>query len=182
MNHLFLFKHFKHETNENTNYKSTGQGWMTKYSDLIVWRHNHPADTKHLYDICTTSAQRLRRWSNIVQMLYKSCVHWVVISLCGVMHNFRVDVRCLYLIDVISTNRMHDIWNNLSSDYWRVVSATLTSGRYNYLILRCLYYWFFLRMMRLWLVTGFALCRADGDGYISTIPCIPGRRLNLFTL
>ena len=28
-----------------------------------------PANTNHLYNICTTSAQRLRRWSNIVQML-----------------------------------------------------------------------------------------------------------------
>ena len=26
------------------------------------------------YNICTTSAQRLRRWSNIVKMLYKCCV------------------------------------------------------------------------------------------------------------
>ena len=33
-----------------------------------------PANTKHLYSICTTSAQRLRRWSNIVQMF---CVYWV---------------------------------------------------------------------------------------------------------
>ena len=31
----------------------------------------NPANTKHYYNICTTSAQRLRRWSNIVQMLYK---------------------------------------------------------------------------------------------------------------
>ena len=30
-----------------------------------------PANTKHLYSICTPSAQRLQRWSNIVQMLYK---------------------------------------------------------------------------------------------------------------
>ena len=29
---------------------------------------------KHLYNICKTSAQRLRRWSNIVQMLYKCFV------------------------------------------------------------------------------------------------------------
>ena len=29
---------------------------------------------RHLYNICTTSAQRLRRWSNIVQMLYKCFV------------------------------------------------------------------------------------------------------------
>ena len=37
-----------------------------------------PANTKHLYNICTTSAQRLRRWSNIVQkqnkMLHKCFV------------------------------------------------------------------------------------------------------------
>ena len=33
--------------------------------------HGYPANTKHLYNICTTSAQRLRRWSNLVQMLYK---------------------------------------------------------------------------------------------------------------
>ena len=30
-----------------------------------------PANTKHLYNMYTTSAQRLRRWSNIVYMLYK---------------------------------------------------------------------------------------------------------------
>ena len=30
-----------------------------------------PANTKHLYNIYTTSAQRLRRWSNIVKMVYK---------------------------------------------------------------------------------------------------------------
>ena len=35
---------------------------------------NAPASTKHLYNISTTSAQRLRRWSNIVQMLYKCFV------------------------------------------------------------------------------------------------------------
>ena len=33
-----------------------------------------PANTNHLYSICTTSAQRLRRWSNIVQLLYKCFV------------------------------------------------------------------------------------------------------------
>ena len=30
-----------------------------------------PANTKHLYNICTMSAQRLGRWSNIVHLLYK---------------------------------------------------------------------------------------------------------------
>ena len=39
---------------------------------LSIW--HIPANTKHLYNICTTSAQRLRRWSNIVQMLYKCFV------------------------------------------------------------------------------------------------------------
>ena len=31
-------------------------------------------NTKHLDTICTMSAQRLRRWSNIVQMVYKGFV------------------------------------------------------------------------------------------------------------
>ena len=33
-----------------------------------------PANTKHLYNICTMSAQRFRRWSNIVQMSCKCFV------------------------------------------------------------------------------------------------------------
>ena len=32
------------------------------------------ANTKNLYNIYTTSAQRLRRWSNIVQIIYKCFV------------------------------------------------------------------------------------------------------------
>ena len=35
---------------------------------------DNPANTKHLYNICTTSAQRPRRWSDIVQMLCKCFV------------------------------------------------------------------------------------------------------------
>ena len=35
--------------------------------------HN-PPNTKHVYNIFTTSAKRLRRWSNIVQMLYQCFV------------------------------------------------------------------------------------------------------------
>ena len=33
-----------------------------------------PANTKHLYNICSTSAQPLRRRSSSVQMLYKCLV------------------------------------------------------------------------------------------------------------
>ena len=36
--------------------------------------NENPANTKYLHNICTTSAQRLRRWANIVQMLYKCFV------------------------------------------------------------------------------------------------------------
>ena len=32
------------------------------------------ANTKQLYNICTTSAQRRRRWDDVVQMLYKCFV------------------------------------------------------------------------------------------------------------
>ena len=37
------------------------------------WR-NAPANTKHLYNICTMSAQRYQRWADIVQMIYKCFV------------------------------------------------------------------------------------------------------------
>ena len=45
-------------------------------------KHALPQKTQHLYDICTTSAQRLRRWSYIVHILYKCfvfvfCICWV---------------------------------------------------------------------------------------------------------
>ena len=44
-----------------------------KYLNIVIL-HMYPAGTKHLYNISTMSAQRLRRWSDIVQMLYKCFV------------------------------------------------------------------------------------------------------------
>ena len=41
---------------------------------LFILGNTFPANTKHLHNICTTSAQRLRRCSNFVQMLYKCFV------------------------------------------------------------------------------------------------------------
>ena len=38
-------------------------------------------NTKHLYNLCTTLAQRLRRCSNIVQMLYTSFVLCIVLNI-----------------------------------------------------------------------------------------------------
>ena len=69
-----------------------------------------PENTKHLYSICTTSAPRLRRWSNIVQMLHKYFVfvglrfvqsHREVIRMCndGSIKIFVADQQlvCLFL-------------------------------------------------------------------------------------
>ena len=36
--------------------------------------HFNPANTKHLHNICTMLDQRLRRWADVVQMLYKCFV------------------------------------------------------------------------------------------------------------
>ena len=44
------------------------------WSYVLSRRNENPANTKHLYNICTTLVQRLRRWSNIVHMLYKCFV------------------------------------------------------------------------------------------------------------
>ena len=61
------------------NWKIEGKLWCL-YTDVAVrsdvvfllWKSRQcPANAKHFYDICTTSTQRLRRRSNIVQMLYK---------------------------------------------------------------------------------------------------------------
>ena len=40
----------------------------------LIISNTYPANTKHLYNICTTSDQRLRRCYIIVQMLYKCFV------------------------------------------------------------------------------------------------------------
>ena len=40
----------------------------------LLWCRWYPANTKHLHDICTTSAQRLRRWADVVQISYKCFV------------------------------------------------------------------------------------------------------------
>ena len=42
--------------------------------DWLCCGTGNPVNTKYLYNICTTSAQRLRRWPSIVQMLYKCFV------------------------------------------------------------------------------------------------------------
>ena len=44
--------------------------------------YDDPTNTKHLYNMCITSAQRLRRWSNIVHMLYKCFVFTDNVMLC----------------------------------------------------------------------------------------------------
>ena len=61
----------------------------------------YPVNSKHLYNICTTSAQRLRRWSDIVQMSYKcACAYWVVTDqrLCS------YQIRNMFLLLVLADN------------------------------------------------------------------------------
>ena len=62
----------------------TGQQTKTKKQILMMdlkWRDRfivsewvNPANTKHLYSICTMLDQRRRRWADVVQMLYKCFV------------------------------------------------------------------------------------------------------------
>ena len=51
-----------------------------------------PANKKHLFNIYTTSAQRLRRWSNIVYMLYRCFVFT------GLLLSQDVNKLCRWLI------------------------------------------------------------------------------------
>ena len=41
------------------------------WSAIITCSRDIPVGTKHWYNICTTSAQHIRLWSAVVQMLYK---------------------------------------------------------------------------------------------------------------
>ena len=51
--------------------------WSVHCDYTGMWRgYNIPVNTKHLYNICTMLDQRRRRWSNVVQMLYKFCCVW----------------------------------------------------------------------------------------------------------
>ena len=43
-------------------------------TDNLIINISIPVNTKHLYNICTTLAQRRRRWADVVQMLYKCFV------------------------------------------------------------------------------------------------------------
>ena len=57
-----------------------------------------PINTKHLYNIYTTSAQRLRHWSNVVWILYKClCLLGVMCTLifpdCGIFASVFYSVR-----------------------------------------------------------------------------------------
>ena len=50
------------------------------------------ANTKHLYNIYTTPAQRLRRWSNIVQMVYRCPAFTGMLSQrCDSIHKFELN-------------------------------------------------------------------------------------------
>ena len=64
---------YKYIKSDQCNHKPTV--FDTRFRIFTI---NIPANTKHLYSICPTSAQRLRRWSNIVQILYKCFVFTVI--------------------------------------------------------------------------------------------------------
>ena len=46
----------------------------TRQCGSMMCQRSYSVNTKRLYSMCTTPAQRIRRWYNIVQMLYKCFV------------------------------------------------------------------------------------------------------------
>ena len=55
------------------------QNWLTNtdvdcFQSLDLNGFSDPGNTKHVYNICTMSDQRRRRWVDVVQMLYKCFV------------------------------------------------------------------------------------------------------------
>ena len=73
--------------NDSTFFRARSCVSVKLYSSMMrsmrhpIEKNGCPANTKHLYNIYTTSAQRLRRWSNILQMIYKCFMFtaWVIL-------------------------------------------------------------------------------------------------------
>ena len=63
--------------------KVRGRGSMWGGADIsVIALAKSPVNTKHLYNICTMLDQRRRRWSDVVQILYKCfCVCWGTLCL-----------------------------------------------------------------------------------------------------
>ena len=55
---------------------------MAEYQQIRETRSTKNYNYKYLgyeaINICTASAQRLQRWSNIVQIIQMVCVHWAI--------------------------------------------------------------------------------------------------------
>ena len=85
---------------------------------LITSCVSTPSNTKHLYSNCTTLAQRLRRWSSIVHMLYKC---FVVI---WTLYHMHFKIGKVYLHGM-STQR--DSWVSISC--WATSFKYLIQGR-----------------------------------------------------
>ena len=83
----------------NTKHLSNISSTLFRYCQYKMWASwgNTSANTKYFYNICTTLAQRLRRWSSIVQMFYKCFVFTGRIGIDYLKGNLLTDrnmVRC----------------------------------------------------------------------------------------
>ena len=97
----------------------------------IVHRHLFecnviPANTKHLYNICTMLDQRRRRWADVVQMLYK-CFVFAGLNKVWIKH-----------ILPLTTNSGSDSHNNdeiaeiqllFGMVYWRICALGANTGQ-----------------------------------------------------
>ena len=58
-----------------------------------------PVNTRHSCDICAASAQRFRRWSDVVRVLYVFfCFWWVGLWLCSCLHCLRHQPHTLFML------------------------------------------------------------------------------------
>ena len=70
----------------------TGESFFTSGHCLVSYLSYStlPANTTHLYNICTMWDQRRRCWADVVQMLYKCFVFSWFLLLCNAIWNFAV--------------------------------------------------------------------------------------------
>ena len=84
---------------------------------------HYPANTKHLNNMCTTSAQRLRRWSSLY-ILYANVLCLMGIADLLTIGNFAASCRSSIDVPILQIKTLHYIFNSLV----HLFAATLFDG------------------------------------------------------
>ena len=89
---------------------------VTPLQVATLWSRDHPANTKHLHNICTKVDQCRRRWADVLQLFYKCFVFAVMpsarISIMGhikVWGNFNLVIMVAHVLHLKMLQSKNDL-------------------------------------------------------------------------